>query len=133
MTGVLGFCSFIILILKINLVKIIFIIKLLSEVFIEYYLICNNEIFSLLQPCNCTGPGSLERQCDPRTGQCVCASGFEGHQCTECSVGHYGKFCTPCNCVVAGTNPLNCDVMGKCQCDNNGQCPCKVKYFFDML
>lgn len=82
---------------------------------------------SLPQPCSCSGPGSLERQCDARTGRCVCRHGYEGDRCHECSYGSYGyPHCRPCGCDPAGTDPRMCRGEGHCQCDGDGRCPCKV-------
>lgn len=81
------------------------------------------------KPCACT-LGSMRSQCDHR-GQCVCRIGYDGLRCERCAKGYYGyPRCRPCGCNAAGI--LSCD--GEiCDCDENGQCPCKVHFHIEIF
>ena len=48
--------------------------------------------------CNCDSEGSAVRQCDRRTGMCVCIEGVTGPQCDRCDRGTTGElpYCHPC-------------------------------------
>ncbi|XP_029841229.2 laminin subunit alpha-1 [Ixodes scapularis] len=76
--------------------------------------------------CGCNKLGSLSPNCEELTGQCQCLEGFEGQRCDRCRAGYYNfPNCKRCDCHPAGTDPKAC-VGGVCQCDERGQCPCKV-------
>ncbi|XP_075525225.1 wing blister isoform X1 [Dermacentor variabilis] len=76
--------------------------------------------------CSCNKLGSLSPNCDENTGQCQCLEGFEGQHCDHCRPGYYNfPNCQRCDCHPAGTDPSACQ-SGICQCDERGQCPCKV-------
>uniref|UniRef100_A0A1A8GJ48 Multiple EGF-like-domains 9 n=1 Tax=Nothobranchius korthausae TaxID=1143690 RepID=A0A1A8GJ48_9TELE len=72
--------------------------------------------------CNCSsGSEGIQNpeECDPRTGQCLCVSGYSGLQCDECE----GEFftngtsgCLPCSCDSFGAVNLLCDSSGSCVC-----------------
>ena len=81
-----------------------------------------------LQPCSCDPEGSLDNNCDPLTGQCICRSDYTGLQCNSCMYGSYNfPDCTDCECSVEGTEPTSCNSQGQCHCEEpNGQCLCKV-------
>ncbi len=81
----------------------------------------------VLQSCECNGTGSQGSQCDKQFGACVCREGFTGRKCDSCHFGHFNfPECRPCQCEVAGTHIDLCNAQGQCQCDEDGQCPCKV-------
>ncbi|KAK3103280.1 hypothetical protein FSP39_018141 [Pinctada imbricata] len=48
--------------------------------------------------CDCNDQGSAQRQCDRRTGQCVCLPGISGYKCDRCDRGTTGELpnCKPC-------------------------------------
>ncbi|KAG0419196.1 hypothetical protein HPB47_004290, partial [Ixodes persulcatus] len=76
--------------------------------------------------CGCNKLGSLSPNCEELSGQCQCLEGFEGQRCDRCRAGYYNfPNCKRCDCNPAGTDPKAC-VGGVCQCDERGQCPCKV-------
>ncbi|CAN7938715.1 unnamed protein product, partial [Ixodes hexagonus] len=77
--------------------------------------------------CGCNKLGSLSPNCDELSGQCQCLEGFEGQRCDRCRAGYYNfPNCKRCDCNTAGTDPHACVAGGVCQCDERGQCPCKV-------
>ena len=83
-------------------------------------------IYKECKPCQCNSFGSLDNQCDPLTGQCTCLSHFGGKNCDQCIFGYHGfPHCEPCNCYESGTLTQSCQENGICQCDHEGQCPCK--------
>ena len=41
------------------------------------------------EPCDCHGVGSLNNNCDMRSGQCVCKPGVGGRRCDRCLPDHY--------------------------------------------
>ena len=72
------------------------------------------------EPCNCNLIGSVNRTCDPISGQCYCRPGVTGKNCDQCLPLHFGfsiEGCRHCDCDrVGSTSP---------QCDGDGQCNCK--------
>ncbi|XP_023215489.1 laminin subunit alpha-1-like [Centruroides sculpturatus] len=80
------------------------------------------------KPCNCNPSSSHKEECDPLTGKCLCLEGYEGRACDKCHFAYYSfPNCLPCNCDIDGTVPTMCNSDGFCQCDENGQCPCKFQ------
>ncbi|XP_074493589.1 multiple epidermal growth factor-like domains protein 9 [Sebastes fasciatus] len=74
--------------------------------------------------CNCSSgsEGILDPdECELKTGQCSCMSGYTGLQCEDCEEGHFTNGtsgCLPCACDSYGAvNPL---------CDSSGICVCKT-------
>ncbi|XP_064605903.1 laminin subunit alpha-2-like [Liolophura sinensis] len=70
--------------------------------------------------CNCEETGSVGRECDQRSGQCVCKPHYSGRHCDQCEVG-FGNVeagCLPCNCSSTGSFHQVCD-------PKTGQCDCK--------
>lgn len=58
--------------------------------------------------------------------QCKCRNEYVGLRCDRCTHGFFGfPNCQPCDCVPAGTDPLQCRD-GLCLCNEEGECPCKV-------
>ncbi|XP_042299302.1 laminin subunit alpha-3-like [Sceloporus undulatus] len=70
------------------------------------------------QPCQCHGSGVLNvDDCDQKSGQCQCYTGFQGTACDSCAVGYFHyPFCQKCECNLAGTVPEVCDFQGRCLC-----------------
>lgn len=60
--------------------------------------------------------------CDRRTGTCFCNTGYEGIDCTECTISHYrvGPHCYPKKLC-----PNDCNGAGACNF-NNGTCSCNA-------
>ncbi|KAJ7994051.1 hypothetical protein DPEC_G00261930 [Dallia pectoralis] len=72
--------------------------------------------------CNCSSEGVLDvDDCDKKTGQCVCMSGYAGLLCEDCEEGHFTNGTT--GCVACG-----CDSYGAVDhlCDSTGTCVCKT-------
>ena len=71
--------------------------------------------------------GSLGEECNVNTGECECFDEFDGAKCDRCKFGFYAfPSCRACNCDVAGTMSNLCDRNAVCQCNEIGECPCKV-------
>ncbi|XP_068422680.1 multiple epidermal growth factor-like domains protein 9 [Clinocottus analis] len=72
--------------------------------------------------CNCSSgvEGILDPdECDRRTGQCSCLSGYSGLQCEDCEEGHFTNGtsgCLPCACDSFGAVNHLCDSSGICVC-----------------
>ena len=61
-------------------------------------------IFSYKIDCGCQhSPGTIGRDCDSITGQCVCAEGYIGKQCDNCSIGYYGSSICSCTYLIIYT------------------------------
>ncbi|XP_013397032.1 laminin subunit alpha-2 isoform X2 [Lingula anatina] len=76
--------------------------------------------------CNCNMTGSLDTQCDTVDGQCECRPEYDGMKCDMCRFGHFGfPNCRPCHCNENGTVMSDCNAKGHCQCQEDGQCPCR--------
>ncbi|XP_064793649.1 multiple epidermal growth factor-like domains protein 9 isoform X1 [Oncorhynchus masou masou] len=72
--------------------------------------------------CNCSSEGVLDvDDCDKKTGQCVCMSGYTGLLCEDCEDGHFTNGTT--SCIACG-----CDSYGAVNhlCDSSGMCVCKT-------
>ncbi|XP_031686092.1 multiple epidermal growth factor-like domains protein 9 isoform X1 [Oncorhynchus kisutch] len=72
--------------------------------------------------CNCSSEGVLDvDDCDKKTGQCVCMSGYTGLLCEDCEEGHFTNGTT--SCIACG-----CDSYGAVNhlCDSSGMCVCKT-------
>ncbi|KAK6312990.1 hypothetical protein J4Q44_G00163370 [Coregonus suidteri] len=72
--------------------------------------------------CNCSSEGVLDvDDCDKKTGQCVCMSGYTGLLCEDCEEGHFTNGTTGCI-------PCGCDSYGAVNhlCDSSGMCVCKT-------
>ncbi|XP_051969478.1 multiple epidermal growth factor-like domains protein 9 [Xyrauchen texanus] len=70
--------------------------------------------------CNCSAEGSVGPDtCDPFTGQCVCITGYTGHQCDECEDRYFTNGtsgCQACGCDSDGAVSLLCNSSGMCMC-----------------
>lgn len=84
------------------------------------------DILAGCSQCDCNLQGSFSNECNHKTGECQCLDGFEGRHCEKCKFGYY-RFpnCRRCDCHEPGTEPGSCRGDGLCQCEENGQCPCK--------
>ncbi|EHB00446.1 Usherin [Heterocephalus glaber] len=73
-------------------------------------------------PCQCNLHGSVNKACDPFSGQCDCKDEARGLQCDTCRENFYGldaTGCKACECDAAGSVPGTvCDA-------ETGQCVCK--------
>ncbi|XP_035641152.1 multiple epidermal growth factor-like domains protein 9 isoform X1 [Oncorhynchus keta] len=72
--------------------------------------------------CNCSSEGALDvDDCDKKTGQCFCMSGYTGLLCEDCEEGHFTNGTTGCI-------PCGCDSYGAVNhlCDSSGMCVCKT-------
>ncbi|KAM9212500.1 usherin [Dugong dugon] len=74
------------------------------------------------EPCQCNPHGSVNKFCDPLSGQCKCKKEVKGLQCDICRENFYGldvTSCKTCDCDMAGTlSGTVCDA-------KTGQCVCK--------
>lgn len=74
--------------------------------------------------CNCsTGAEGIlfPDECDHKTGQCTCETGYTGLQCEDCEEGYFTNGTSGClNCA--------CDTYGAIShlCDSSGTCECKA-------
>jgi hypothetical protein len=63
--------------------------------------------------CNCSSEGVLDvDDCDKKTGQCVCMSGYTGLLCEDCEEGHFTNgttSCIACGCDSYGAVNHLCD------------------------
>nr|XP_022919111.1 laminin subunit alpha-1 isoform X1 [Onthophagus taurus] len=78
--------------------------------------------------CDCSKSGSTNTQCSLDAGVCSCKPEYTGEKCNRCKHGFYGyPHCKPCDCNVDGTDSIlgKCTPERICQCDENGNCPCK--------
>ncbi|XP_065187227.1 laminin subunit beta-1-like [Sycon ciliatum] len=81
-------------------------------------------------PCDCNPYGILPNTtgCSLATGQCHCAAGYSGRQCSTCGIPlHYtapayhhtgtaASVCKPCRCDQTGSLTPHCDGDGWCAC-----------------
>nr|XP_031294235.1 usherin [Camelus dromedarius]XP_031294237.1 usherin [Camelus dromedarius] len=74
------------------------------------------------EPCQCNLHGSVNKLCNPLSGQCECKKEAKGLQCDTCREHFYGldsAGCKACDCHIAGSLPGTvCDA-------RTGQCVCK--------
>ncbi|XP_053463887.1 usherin [Nycticebus coucang] len=74
------------------------------------------------EPCQCNLHGSVNRFCNPFSGQCECRKEARGLQCDSCRENFYGldvTGCKACDCDPAGSlSGTICDA-------KTGQCICK--------
>ncbi|KAI4537068.1 hypothetical protein MG293_013271, partial [Ovis ammon polii] len=74
------------------------------------------------EPCQCNLHGSVNRLCNPLSGQCECKKEAKGLQCDTCREHFYGldaTGCKACDCDMAGSQSGTvCDAW-------TGQCVCK--------
>lgn len=76
--------------------------------------------------CNCSEFGTVNLQCDQKSGKCDCKIGYKTPKCDKCSFGYYGyPNCKKCSCNTKGTEGKDCN-KDLCQCDDDGSCNCKV-------
>ncbi|KFO25414.1 Usherin [Fukomys damarensis] len=77
------------------------------------------------EPCQCNLQGSVNKVCDPFSGQCDCKDGARGLRCDTCRENYYGlgaTGCKACACDAAGSVPGTvCDA-------ETGQCACKPSF-----
>ncbi|XP_074120778.1 usherin [Sminthopsis crassicaudata] len=74
------------------------------------------------EPCHCNINGSVNKFCNPLSGQCKCIKEAQGLQCDACVENFYGLDiggCKACNCDTMGTLP------GTICNAETGQCSCK--------
>ncbi len=91
----------------------------------------NYNVWEGCQECQCNLEGANGLECDLYNGQCDCRPGYTGQKCDQCNLGHFDfPRCRQCKCHLAGTAQGQCRANGKCACDEEGQCPCKVLYTF---
>uniref|UniRef100_A0A8D0R6P0 Usherin n=1 Tax=Sus scrofa TaxID=9823 RepID=A0A8D0R6P0_PIG len=74
------------------------------------------------EPCQCNLHGSVNKLCNPLSGQCECKKEAKGLQCDTCREHFYGldtAGCKACDCDLAGSlSGTVCDAQ-------TGQCVCK--------
>uniref|UniRef100_A0A8D0BUW0 Multiple EGF like domains 9 n=1 Tax=Salvator merianae TaxID=96440 RepID=A0A8D0BUW0_SALMN len=78
--------------------------------------------------CNCSSVGSTgPNNCDIRTGQCECRTGYVGHVCDQCDDGYYADRgsgrCLPCGCHLEGSLSSACNKSGRCHCKTGATGP----------
>lgn len=74
------------------------------------------------EPCQCNLHGSVNKFCNPHSGQCECKKEAKGLQCDTCRENFYGldvTNCKACDCDTAGSLP------GTVCNAKTGQCICK--------
>ncbi|KAM9109657.1 usherin isoform 1-T1 [Megaptera novaeangliae] len=76
------------------------------------------------EPCQCNLHGSVNKLCNPLSGQCECKQEVKGLQCDTCREHFYGldtTGCKACDCDVAGSRSGTvCDARtGQCICNPN--------------
>ncbi|KAG3258086.1 usherin, transcript variant X1 [Ictidomys tridecemlineatus] len=75
------------------------------------------------EPCQCNLYGSVDKFCNPFSGQCDCKKEVKGLQCDTCRENFYGL-------DIAGCKACDCDPAGSLSgtvCDaETGQCTCKT-------
>ncbi|XP_002760562.4 usherin [Callithrix jacchus] len=74
------------------------------------------------EPCQCNLHGSVNKFCNPLSGQCECKKEAKGLQCDTCRENFYGldvTNCMACDCDTAGSLP------GTVCNAKTGQCICK--------
>nr|XP_011759520.1 usherin isoform X1 [Macaca nemestrina] len=74
------------------------------------------------EPCQCNLHGSVNKFCNPLSGQCECKKEAKGLQCDTCRENFYGldvTNCKACDCDTAGSLP------GTVCNAKTGQCICK--------
>ncbi|KAJ8776247.1 hypothetical protein J1605_015545 [Eschrichtius robustus] len=76
------------------------------------------------EPCQCNLHGSVNKLCNPLSGQCECKQEVKGLQCDACREHFYGldtTGCKACDCDVAGSRSGTvCDARtGQCICNPN--------------
>ncbi|XP_025748029.1 usherin [Callorhinus ursinus] len=76
------------------------------------------------EPCRCNLHGSVNKLCNPLSGQCECKKEAKGLQCDTCREHFYGldiTSCKACDCDMAGSlSGTICDA-------KTGQCICKPR------
>ncbi|XP_069911419.1 usherin isoform X2 [Oryctolagus cuniculus] len=91
------------------------------------------------EPCQCNLHGSVNKFCNPLSGQCECKKEARGLQCDTCRENFYGldvTDCKACDCNTAGSvTGTDCDSKtGQCLCRPNvggRQCnECLDGYFY---
>ncbi|ELW55473.1 Usherin [Tupaia chinensis] len=91
------------------------------------------------EPCQCNFYGSVNKFCNPLSGQCECKKEAKGLQCDTCRENFYGldiTTCKACDCDTAGSlTGTICDAKtGQCICKPNvggRQCnECLEGYFY---
>lgn len=74
-------------------------------------------------PCECDPTGSLNSECEPAGGQCLCKPNVVGRKCDRCAPGTYNfgpAGCSACNCHEYGSRDNLCDAQtGQCLCIYN--------------
>ena len=76
------------------------------------------------EPCQCNLHGSVNKLCNPLSGQCKCKQEVKGLQCDTCREHFYGldtTGCKACDCDIAGSRSGTvCDARtGQCICNPN--------------
>ncbi len=47
-----------------------------------------NRLLSLIEDCGCSTVGSINAECDRKTGDCACLTNFTGRACDRCATGY---------------------------------------------